>query len=238
MIKIAICDDEQCFYDTIHRYIDNYMSRRQEECEVSIFSSGEAVLDKKEELKEYTIIFMDINMQGIDGYDAAVEIRKYNRDAFIVFVTAYFDYSTEGYKVGAIRYLIKDALLEDRITECMDAIFEKLDDAGSKLAVEFIEGTKRFAPEDIVYVESRRHYMLFYFVENKESVTYKVRGSFNDYIDRLGSRFVRIHRSYLINAGQVSVVKPEGVKMSNGDILPISRSKYNDIKDTIFRLMD
>lgn len=116
MIKIAICDDEQCFYDSIHRYINGYMSHRREECEVNIFSSGEELLGKMEALREYTIIFMDINMQGMSGYDAALEIRKYNKDAFIVFVTAYLDYSTEGYKVGAIRYLIKMHCLRTGLT--------------------------------------------------------------------------------------------------------------------------
>lgn len=48
MIKIAICDDEQCFYDSIHRYINGYMSHRREECEVNIFSSGEELLGKME----------------------------------------------------------------------------------------------------------------------------------------------------------------------------------------------
>lgn len=238
MIKIAICDDEQCFYDSIHRYINGYMSHRREECEVNIFSSGEELLGKVEALREYTIIFMDINMQGMSGYDAALEIRKYNKDAFIVFVTAYLDYSTEGYKVGAIRYLIKDALLEDRITECMNAIFDKIGEMDAKMAVEFSEGLKIFLPDDVVYVESRRHYMMFHFCGNCENATYKVRGAFSDYIERLGGRFIRIHRSYLINARHVSVVKPDGVRMSNGDVLPISRTKYNDIKNAIFRLMD
>lgn len=52
MIKIAICDDEQCFYDSIHRYINGYMSHRREECEVNIFSSGEELLGKMEALRE------------------------------------------------------------------------------------------------------------------------------------------------------------------------------------------
>ena len=56
MIKIAICDDEQCFYDSIHRYINGYMSHRREEYEVNIFSSGEELLGKMEALREYTII--------------------------------------------------------------------------------------------------------------------------------------------------------------------------------------
>ena len=80
--------------------------------------------------------------------------------------------------------------------------------------------------------------MMFHFCGNCENATYKVRGAFSDYIERLGGRFIRIHRSYLINARHVSVVKPDGVRMSNGDVLPISRSKYNDIKNAIFRLMD
>ncbi len=49
---------------------------------------------------------------------------------------------------------------------------------------------------------------------------------------------VSLSNLIFINARHVSVVKPDGVRMSNGDVLPISRSKYNDIKNAIFRLMD
>ena len=66
-------------------------------------------------------------MEEIDGIETAKEIRKITKDVFIVFVTAFITYALEGYKVDAVRYLIKDhESLEKAMTECMDTILEKM----------------------------------------------------------------------------------------------------------------
>ena len=55
------------------------------------------------------------------------KIREYSSEIYIVFVTAYINYSLEGYKVDAIRYLLKNNTnLEASISECMDAILHKM----------------------------------------------------------------------------------------------------------------
>lgn len=66
-------------------------------------------------------------MDEIDGIMTAHKIREYSMDIYIVFVTAYVNYSLEGYKVDATRYLLKNTInFDESIYECMDAILHKM----------------------------------------------------------------------------------------------------------------
>ena len=76
---------------------------------------------------QYQIIFLDINMKQMDGIETAKNVRAYTEESFVVFVTAYIDYSLEGYQVGASRYILKNNLnFREQIYECMDAITKKM----------------------------------------------------------------------------------------------------------------
>ena len=76
------------------------------------------------ELNQYKIIFLDINMDEMDGILTAKKIREQNSEIFLVFVTAFVNYSLEGYKVDAVRYLLKNNVnMQESIAECMDAIY-------------------------------------------------------------------------------------------------------------------
>ncbi len=127
MLSIAICDDEEYFRITEKQLILKYMAGKNCECMIDMYESGKELLALKSAISQYHIIFLDVNMEEIDGIETAKEIRKITKDVFIVFVTAFITYALEGYKVDAVRYLIKDhESLEKAMTECMDTILEKM----------------------------------------------------------------------------------------------------------------
>lgn len=238
MLKIAICDDEQRFYERIQKCIDNYMQKKDVRYSINMFNSGEELLCFKDELEGYSIIFLDINMEGINGYYTAQRIRECNMDAFIVFVTAFYDYSVEGYKVNATRYVLKDELFDERMEECLDAVFCKLDERLPMLAVDFVEGTKVFSPDDIVYIESLLHYVIFHISTGDCVKKYRIKGTIAEYESRLSSRnFMRIHKSFFINVNFVDMVRNNAVEMKSGEKLPVSRAKYMIVKKEILRFM-
>ena len=108
MLSIAICDDEEYFRITEKQLILKYMAGKNCECMIDMYESGKELLALKSAISQYHIIFLDVNMEEIDGIETAKEIRKITKDVFIVFVTAFITYALEGYKVDAVRYLIKD----------------------------------------------------------------------------------------------------------------------------------
>ena len=158
MLSIAICDDEEYFRITEKQLILKYMAGKNCECMIDMYESGKELLNLREELNQYHIIFLDVNMEEIDGIETAKEIRKITKDVFIVFVTAFITYALEGYKVDAVRYLIKDhESLEKAMTECMDTILEKMDYEENEMTFDFQEGKTTISLENILYIESNLH---------------------------------------------------------------------------------
>lgn len=139
MLSIAICDDEEFFRITEKQLILKYMAGKNCECMIDMYESGKELLALKSAISQYHIIFLDVNMEEIDGIETAKEIRKITKDVFIVFVTAFITYALEGYKVDAVRYLIKDhESLEKAMTECMDTILEKM------VNLKYVESVERY----------------------------------------------------------------------------------------------
>ena len=206
MLSIAICDDEEYFRITEKQLILKYMAGKNCECMIDMYESGKELLNLREELNQYHIIFLDVNMEEIDGIETAKEIRKITKDVFIVFVTAFITYALEGYKVDAVRYLIKDhESLEKAMTECMDTILDKMDYEENEMTFDFQEGKITISLENILYIESNLHRLVFYMV-GEVAVHYTIYMKLDDIAELLPNKdFCRIHKSYPFSLNFTSV---------------------------------
>ena len=184
------------------------------------------------EIKQYNIIFLDINMDDVDGIVTAQKIREYSSEIYIVFVTAYINYSLEGYKVEAIRYLLKNNTnLEASISECMDAILHKMNLVVKKKKFKFNEGEKEINIDNILYIESKLHKLQFYIMEDKIKI-YNLYGTLNELENELKDfHFIRIHQSYLTNLKYIRSVKYYKVLLCNNQELLIPKARYKNVKD-------
>ena len=200
MFRIAICDDESIFAEELKGLISGYMMEKGLVFEIDTYSSGEALVKLGIEVVRYTAVFLDINMEKIDGIMAAEKIREVSREIFIVFVTAYVNYSLEGYRLDAVRYLLKsNANFQSTVNECMDAIMDKLNYTVAIKKFDFKEGTKEVSLERLLYIESRLHKLEFHVMEDDMKI-YTMYETLNALEDRLAAnKFVRIHQSYLVN---------------------------------------
>ncbi len=177
---------------------------------------------------KYDIVFLDISMAKLNGVQTARQIRAFHSDTCIVFVTAFIDYALEGYKVDAVRYIMKDAL-DDAVEECMDAILAKR--KMSQVTFSFLEGEKKLYTDNLLYVESRKHKLVFFYLE-EEIVSYQI----YDKLDAIGERleeygFLRIHKSYLVNMKHIRRICNYKVLLDTGEDLPVPRLKYQAVKE-------
>lgn len=167
-MKIAICDDEKEFRDLIQVYIEDYLNAKDILYTIDTFISGEKFLSETSP-SEYSIIFLDINMEGMDGVTTAKKIRERGINSYIVFVTAYIDYSLEGYKVGAVRYLLKNGYnLQAAMEECLDAILENKRENNARKKFPFKAGQTEVLFAQILYIESKLHKLEFHILENEK----------------------------------------------------------------------
>ena len=231
MLKIAVCDDENLFTEELKELLSGYMIEKGLVFEIDTYSSGEALVDLGIEIVQYTAVFLDINMEKMDGIKTAEMIRKASREVFIVFVTAYVDYSLEGYQLDVVRYLLKgNANFQSKVNECMDAILDKMNYSVIKKRFDFKEGRKEISLERLLYIESNMHILEFHVMEDAMKV-YTMYETLNVFETRLAEKdFIRIHQSYLVNAKHIkNVVRCKAI-LTNGVELSIPKARYTEVK--------
>jgi DNA-binding LytR/AlgR family response regulator len=231
MFKIAICDDESLFTEELKELLSGYMVEKGLDFEIDAFSSGEQLVDLGIAVVQYTVIFLDINMEKVNGIMAAEKIRKVSREVFLVFVTSYVDYSLEGYRFDVVRYLLKgSANFPGKVNECMDAIIDKMNYSVKKREFDFREGRKEILLERLLYVESKLHILEFHVMDNDGKV-YTMNETLNTFENRLAENdFIRIHHSYLVNVKHIRNVVRYKAILTNGVELPIPKARYTEVR--------
>lgn len=232
MIKIAVCDDEEIFGKKLYAMISQYLEEKKLFFEIDTFHAGTEFVALGPEMSKYQIVFLDINMDELDGIETAKKLRNYCKDSYLVFVTAFLNYTLEGYKVEAIRYILKGASnFRDLVYEALDAICEKMRYVEQKEVFDFKEGKKEISMNRIAYIESNLHKLNFYVVES-DYVSYTLSSTLNAIEDRLEEkRFARIHQSFLVNLDFVVSISNYKAYLQNGNVLPIAKNRFRDARE-------
>lgn len=235
ILKIAVCDDEIQFAKNIKEIVMDFYREKNIEIEVDIFASGDEFVEMKKDMLKYQIVFLDINMIGIDGIETATRLRTLSETAVVIFVTAFIEYTIAGYKVEALRYILKtDVNFEKAIYESLEAATKKLVTRLDMITIPFQRGIKKIAIDRIVYIESELHNLNFYVCED-EIKKYSLRGTMVDsekYVKC--EKIIRIHQSYRINLDYCEKIYYNRIVLSNGLELPISKTYSKEARDCFY----
>lgn len=232
MFRIAVCDDESHFRKCIREILIDYIEKKGCLYEIDEFESGKDFINLGIEIVKYKIVFLDINMDKLDGMKTAQKIREVSNDIFIAFITAFIDYTLEGYRVDAVRYILKNNVnFSELVFECMDAICVKMKYVIKRKTFNFNGETKNISLERLLYIESRLHKLDFYIMEDKLN-RYSLYGILNEMEKELADNaFVRIHQSYLVNMKHIAKVSRYEVLLSNGIKLEIPKARYKHVEE-------
>ncbi len=234
-IKIAICDDEVQFAKNIKEYIVHFFENKGVVIEVDSFLSGNTFLRLEKDMLKYQIVFLDINMIGVDGIETAKKLRELSETSVIIFVTAFIEYTLAGYKVEALRYILKtDTNFEKAIYEGLEAAMKKLGTRCESVTIPFQSGIKKIEMDQIVYIESQLHNLHFYIFEDGVK-KYSLRGTMADSEKYVKSeKIIRIHQSYRINLEYSEKIYYNRIVCRNGLELPISKTYSKKARDCFY----
>lgn len=114
MLRIGICDDEITARDTLRLSLERLLKEDDGKV-IYDFSSGEGIVNwLTKHSGELDLLFLDVELGGISGMEAAKQIRQQDTNLMLVFVTGYSDFVFDGYAVGAMDYLVKP-IKEDKL---------------------------------------------------------------------------------------------------------------------------
>ena len=232
MIKFAICDDEPIMVHEISNQLSQYMDGRKiTPYSVTSFSNGCALLESD---CNFNIVFLDIQMDNLDGIETAKILRQRRNRSLLIFVTVLKEYVFNAFEVEAYDYLLKP-LDSDHFERTMDRAVSTLAQRTDKSIVIQRGSSCDVVPlAQIVYCE----------VQGRKVYVHQSDGKIIDYYDNLenfelemDSRFFRCHRSYLVNLDYVRGCDTGLVTLSQGDKIPISRLRGRDLKQALLRYM-
>ncbi len=231
MIRIAICDDEKQMSDHIRSFVSDFFRKKNREISLRMFSSGEELLNYNGQID---ILFLDIQMKGMDGLETARKLRADQFRGFLIFITVLKEMVFQSFEVQAYDYLVKP-VDEKQFEKTMERCFASMQNAGedSLLVQKGYEG--RIIPKDeIVFCE----------VIDRKIYLNLVSGEVVDYYERienvetkLDSHFFRCHRSYLINLKHLKGYKNGTAYMDNGKEVPVSRLRGKEFSGVVLQYM-
>lgn len=230
-MKIAVCDDERAFAEQLKQQIDGYY--RTADCGVYLFTSAVELIERIRRASDaFAAVFLDIEMPDIDGLRAARDIRAISPDIALVFLTSHTEFAMEGYEVSALRFLAKP-VNEGKLYETLDLI-DRLVSSGRCLVI--ADGGSRVLvrQSDVMYIKAENVY-LHIVTANKSYLHRQKLGDIENEFD--AGKFVRIHRSYIVGLAHVKSYDGKSVIMTNGDVLPLSRSCEKSFKDAVMNYL-
>ena len=226
-MNIAICDDNPIELKKITDIVESYAVQNKGLVRFRAFSDADSLLSaaKKEVFTHY---FLDIMMPKMNGISAAQEIRSFDADAKLIFLTSSKEYAYQSYRVKAYDYLLKPIQSEELVSllRQMQTQAESIQDC---LTVQSGHGFIRIPFAHLSHLEVNQKQLYFYMADGGIR---QLTGSMSVLEDRLLSQpgFAKIHRSYIVNLQHVSVLSPKGCIMFNGENLPISRLLYSSVQ--------
>lgn len=219
MLKIAIVEDQPSASQRLTEFLQRYANENGDAFNITIFSDAMDFLGSFRQI--YDLVFMDIELPGMDGMTAARRLREQDSKVKLVFVTNLAQYAADGYEVDALDYLIKP-LYYGNFELKMRRILAHWHENDESVLVTRQSGYQRLALSEVRYVEVRGH-KLSYHTENG---VVSGSGSLLETETKLHPKgFLRCNQCYLVNPRHIKEVGGYTIVMVGGDTLQISRPR-------------
>lgn len=228
MLEIAIVEDEENYRRVLCQYLEKYEEETGEEIHTSIFTDGDEIVENY--TAKYDIILMDIEMQFMNGMDAARKIREVDKAVIIIFITNMAQYAIQGYAVDALDYVLKPIsyfAFSQRIQRAVGRMKKREE---RYINIISKSGVNKVAVSEISWIESEGH-RLIYHVKDKvyESTLNSMKKIENELKE---CNFFRCNKGYLVNLAHVKAIQDGWAILTNGQVM-ISRAKKTEFQKAL-----
>ena len=234
MLKIAVCDDSRELLEKVEKDLHEYENVRNTPATVHTYTNAVDLLDGLKKT-DYDILILDIIMPGFTGMQAAHEIRKFNEEIKIIFLTSSKEFAIESYSVGAYYYLLKP-VLNEKLFSVLDKVVSEITSKQESCVIYTHMGIVNIPFAKIECIEVYNKHLDFHLSDGS---TKETRGALTDYENVFLERkeFLKIHRSYILNMDYIHSIEAGEIATYSGKRFPVSRLLAKDIKEHYMNYM-
>ena len=218
-MKFIFVDDEKTATDLLESYIDQFARQHQIEIQTQAYHNPVKFLEQY--CGNVDLVFMDIDMKGLNGLDTARELRRMDANVVLIFITNLSQFAIHGYEVEAIDYVLKPLTYADFSMKLQKALRYIQRNQEEKITITTKDGVVHSSISEIYYIEVSRHYLEYHTVRGN----YTVRGVMKEVEEKLKAcHFARCSQGYLVNLKYVQEIHGNTVIVA-GKELSVSRGK-------------
>lgn len=231
--KLAICDDDAAFGVSLKDFLCRFFAEKNNDCSIAVYNDMRSFNKALDAGAEYDLVFLDIIFENGNGIDYAKQLRARRHKFDIIFISTSRDYAIESYDTDSLYYILKPADPE-KLTAALNRFLEKR--ASVYISINTSRGIIKVDLSDILYFEIYGHRII---ICKRDGTTEDFRGSLKEIETQLPPEtFIRPHRSYLVNLGCITEITHYSLKLTNGNIIPISHTLYNKVQIGFLNYLD
>ncbi|MBQ5403951.1 MAG: response regulator transcription factor [Bacteroidales bacterium] len=243
-MKCIVIDDEPLALKQICAYVEKTPG-------LELITGYESSLEAREYLlsdkNEADLMFVDVNMPDLKGVDL---VKSLIEPPIVIFTTAYSEYAVEGFKVGAVDYVLKPISYNDfkRAVEKAQEVFSRK--TGEKTlqvrSSKYVPNGKFFFVkseykvvrinfDEIKYIESVREYVKFYLENRRPVMSLLTIKAVEGYLPE--NKFMRVHRSFIVNLDKINEIERLRIVFDGDTFIPVSeqyKDKFQEYLDKNF----
>ncbi|NNF34190.1 MAG: response regulator transcription factor [Saprospiraceae bacterium] len=224
--KCMIVDDEPLARKVIREYLDDVH-------ELSLGHESGSPIEAIEILKrnEIDVLFLDINMPKLDGFQVLNQLKE---PPIVIFTTAYSEYAVKAFEVKAFDYLVKPISFERFLQSCNRVVAhlagnnDEGKDEPDAILIKENKRLYRISPESIYYIKAFGDYIRIF----TDTKTYIVKDRLQKFSKELNDRFLKVHRSYVVNLDHIHYLEGNHLVIDDKKI-PVSETYRNELINRI-----
>lgn len=220
-LTVGICDDEKLIAEHLKEIVSECLHEKGQKAEIRIFLSGKLLL---KEICSLDVVFLDVRMEEMDGYETGRQIGKSNPDCRIIMETGENENFEKAFEIGALRY-IRKPFDKEKVKEALDKIINELEEIRT---IELFKDRKKYVikQKKIKYIRAYNGYTEYY----AGGEIFRKEVSLSGIEPELESgRFFKVHKQYIVNVEYVSGWKDGKIYIDEMEI-PVSRRKKSEFE--------
>ena len=231
MVRVAVVDDEAEMLEYLENSIEKAFEEMNVDVETFAFNKGSELVRQQGEMK-FDIIFLDLEMPEMDGFEAARRIRTTDSKVVLVFVTNREDLVFDAFQYDVTAFVRKKCLNE----EWMDAVAKAYKKAISRLSVQIFKtekGEMYLRTNEILYFSSQGHNVTIHLINGESFRIYYTLEQLESML--VPGEFVRCHSGILVNCSHIYSIDKDTVILTGNISVVLSRHRKKMVKDALQR---
>ena len=228
-MKLLFCDDDCRFLDSFSKVVEEEFYKAKIVVDVKLCNNACELFDSLDD-KSVDIIFLDIDMPEISGFDVATKLRASGSTAIIIFVSSFDNLVFNSFPYQPFWFLRKTALFQQELAEMISRLIVQIQLNARSLAIKVNGASIVLLLSEIYYIESDKHYLVLHTKKGE----FRYKGNIGDLSEELASfYFVRCHVGYLVNCRYIGSITKKELSLTTNVMIPISRNRFQFTQDLL-----